>query len=90
RAYQEGGVGFPKPISCHLFPVRVEILGDLDALNYEHIGLCDAAVRKGRRHGISLHQFLREPLIRKYGQDWYDKFEDACEERQSARSATGT
>jgi hypothetical protein len=89
RAYQEGRVGFPKPISCHLFPVRVENFGDLDALNYERIGMCDAAVRKGRRQGIPLHQFLREPLIRKYGEAWYDKFEDVCEERKSARPGTG-
>lgn len=81
-AHDEGRIDFPKPISCHLFPVRVEKLGELDALNYEHVSLCVSAVRKGRRAGIKLYDFLRTPLTRKYGEAWYDRFRDACQARE--------
>lgn len=82
KAYIEGRVGFPKPISCHLFPVRVESLGEFDALNYERVSHCTPAVRSGRRHGVALYDFLREPLIRKYGEAWYLAFRKACELRR--------
>lgn len=81
-AHEEGRIDFPKPISCHLFPVRVEKLGEHDALNYERVFLCTSAVRKGRRDGVMLHDFLRTPLTRKYGQAWYERFRDACEARE--------
>lgn len=82
KAHLAGKVDFPKPISCHLFPIRVEDFGEVDALNYEQVGLCTSAVRKGRRNGVQLHDFLQEPLVRKYGEAWYRKFRDACEERR--------
>lgn len=84
RAYDEGRIGFPKPISCHLFPVRVENHGEMDTINYEQVGLCSAARKEGRRQGLSLSDFLRAPLIRKYGESWYAKFREACEERLEA------
>lgn len=82
QAYEQGRIEFPKPISCHLYPVRIERLGDLDALNYERITLCSPAVRKGRRSGVALYEFLREPLVRKYGEAWYEAFKEACVARQ--------
>ena len=84
RAYHEGRISFPKPISCHLFPVRVERYGDHEALNYEEIALCVSARGNGRRQGMQLAEFLREPLIRKYGEQWYDEFLTACKERRAA------
>lgn len=81
KAYEEGRIDFPKPISCHLFPVRIVRIADIDALNYESVPMCSPALRKGRKEGVPLSTFLREPLIRKYGTDWYDAFEKACEER---------
>ena len=89
RAFSEGTVEFPKPLSCHLFPVRIENFGELDVLNYERIELCGAAVRMGRREGVQLGTFLREPLVRKYGEQWYDKFLEACEQRRSTLHSTG-
>jgi Fe-S-cluster containining protein len=81
QAYREGRVDWPKPISCHLFPIRIERHADTDVLNYEQIGLCTPAVDTGRRQGVQLFDFLRDPLVRKYGTDWYERFRAACVER---------
>lgn len=84
KAYHEGRVDFEKPISCHLFPIRIEEVGGTDVLNYERIDLCAPAVTNGRRQGLQLFDFLRAPLTRKYGADWYEAFRDACIERTAA------
>ncbi len=81
RAYHEGRTDFEKPLSCHLFPVRVEAVGGTEVLNYEQIELCAPAVRRGRRQGVQLYDFLRAPLTRKYGAAWYEQFRAACIER---------
>jgi len=84
RAHQDGVVNFPKPISCHLFPVRIENHGEMDVLNYEQVGLCNPAVKMGRRQGVQLADFLRAALVRKYGESWYSKFSEARETRRVA------
>jgi Fe-S-cluster containining protein len=81
KAHFEGRIDWPKPISCHLFPIRVEHYGGTEVLNYEQIDLCRPAVQHGRREGIQLYEFLREPLVRKYGEVWYERFRAACIER---------
>ena len=77
RAYQEGKADWQKPLSCHLFPIRVRTLGK-DFLRYEQIEECEA----GRTHGIheqmKLHDFLKDPLTRKYGESWYRSFLSHC------------
>lgn len=65
--------GFMKPISCHLYPVRVGYYGAYYALNYHRWEVCAKAVEKGRELGIPVYRFLREPLVRKFGQEWYDE-----------------
>lgn len=87
KAHQAGRIDFPKPISCHLFPVRVEDYGDLEVLNYEQVPLCDSARVHGRRRRVYLTDFLHEPLRRKYGEAWVQKFREACEERRGALAA---
>jgi hypothetical protein len=81
NAYRAGRLDFEKPISCHLFPIRVEEVGGAEVLNYEPSDLCTPAVARGRRHGVQLYDFLRAPLTRKYGPDWYESFRAACVER---------
>lgn len=76
KAHLEGRIGFPKPISCHLYPLRVEKYNGFEVLNYEQIPLCDPARKNGVRCNIDLADFLREPLIRKYGETWYEKFQE--------------
>ena len=62
-----------KPISCHLYPIREKRLGPLTGLNYHRWDICRDAVRLGTERGIRLYQFLREPLIRRFGSQWYDE-----------------
>ena len=73
KAWREGRSTFMKPISCHLYPIRVGYYGAYYALNYNRWDICQCAVRKGEEEDIPVYKFLREPLIRKFGQEWYDE-----------------
>lgn len=75
KAYTEGkNRKFYKPISCHLYPIRVQRLGENLALNYHRwIPICEPARIKGRELGIRVYQFLKEPLIRMFGEEWYSE-----------------
>ena len=64
-------VSFEKPISCHLYPNRVQPLGDFEALNYEQIDICAPGRTHGNRNGIGLAEMLERPLTRKYGPTWF-------------------
>ena len=80
QAWRDGKVAFRKPISCQLYPIRVEkneVVG-FEALNYDRWDICSAACEKGRREQVPLYQFLREALVRKYGQDFYDELDAAA------------
>ncbi|MCF0199288.1 MAG: DUF3109 family protein [Bacteroidaceae bacterium] len=69
-----------RPISCHLYPIRTKQLGEVVGLQYHRWDICKPAVEKGRRLGIPVYQFLREPLIRRFGQAWYDELETTVAE----------
>ncbi|MDR1981540.1 MAG: DUF3109 family protein [Tannerellaceae bacterium] len=73
KAYREGRTGFYKPVSCHLYPVRVKQHDTFRSVNYHRWRICRAAETLGEREKIPLYRFLREPLIRKFGQAWYDE-----------------
>lgn len=88
KANTQGEGRFVKPISCHLFPVRVEKIGNVETLNYERVNMCEPAIRSGRRDGVQLKDFLREPLVRKFGETWYEDFRATCEERLAASLPT--
>lgn len=60
-----------RPISCHLYPIREKKLGSLTGLNYHRWDICKDAVKLGQERGIRVYQFLREPLIRRFGEAWY-------------------
>jgi len=83
EAYHEGKVDFEKPISCHLYPIRVQRLGEFEALNYEQIDICAPGRVSGKDMGIGLAEMLQGPLTRKYGQDWYAQFLLMVKERRS-------
>jgi len=72
RAFLEGRSTWRKPISCHLFPVRVGSAGET-FVRYEQIPECRSGRDRGERERVPLHRFLREALIRKFGQEWYRK-----------------
>lgn len=62
-----------RPISCHLYPIREKKLGALVGLNYHRWNICEDAIRLGTERGIRLYEFLREPLVRRFGKAWYDE-----------------
>ena len=71
KAYTDGKIKFQKPISCHLYPVRlIKTFGD-DMVNYHEWHVCRFALIHGRRLDVPLYKFLKDPLIRKYGRKWY-------------------
>ncbi|MCF0236498.1 MAG: DUF3109 family protein, partial [Bacteroidaceae bacterium] len=74
RAHREGRTDWAKPISCYLYPIREKQMPNgTVALNYDRWELCRPAVRKGRELQLPLYVFLRDPLIRRFGQEWYDQ-----------------
>ncbi|MFZ4399141.1 MAG: DUF3109 family protein [Bacteroidales bacterium] len=71
KAWEQKKLKFQKPISCHLYPVRINQYNDFDAVNYQRWHICEKAVVNGKRLNIKVYEFLKEPLIRKYGLKWY-------------------
>jgi hypothetical protein len=71
KAYHEGESDFRKPISCHLYPLRLQNYGKKTTINYDKWDICDAACALGESTGIPLYVFLKEALIRKFGELWY-------------------
>lgn len=84
KAYHAGRVSFEKPVSCHLFPIRVENYGEYDVLNYEQIDLCQPGRQYGCKTTLQLADYLREPLERKYGATWYQHFQASRRARREA------
>ncbi|PID93554.1 MAG: hypothetical protein CSA95_07280 [Bacteroidetes bacterium] len=80
KAWEEKKQPFQKPISCSLYPIRITSHESFDALNYHKWPICKEALRKGRKQGVPLYKFLKEPLVRKYGKAWYDKLVKAVGE----------
>jgi hypothetical protein len=72
KAYQEKRIPFPKPLSCHLYPVRIRELHEGEALNYHKWSICNKALENGMRIKMPLYLFLEEALIRKNGRIWYN------------------
>ena len=73
KAFREGRISVQKPVSCHLYPIRESKINGLPALNYDRWTICRPAVRAGNRNEIKLYQFLEEPLVRRFGREWYDE-----------------
>lgn len=80
KAYREGRISFVKPISCALYPLRLKTLSNGSvAVNYHRWKICKSAEVLGRSKGIRVYEFLKEPLIRRFGQQWYDELVANCE-----------
>lgn len=80
KAYRDGKTDFYKPISCHLYPIRVGKYGPYKALNYHRWNVCKAAVLLGEKKNTPIYKFLKEPLIRSFGKEWYTELEIAAKE----------
>ena len=75
QAHRDGRVDFPKPVSCHLYPIRITQYDQWDAVNYHRWHICDPACQLGEALQVPVYKFLRNALVRKYGQAWYDELE---------------
>jgi Protein of unknown function (DUF3109) len=75
QAYDGGAISFQKPISCHLYPIRVSKLKQGIALNYHQWSICEPARLLGRKEGVPVFRFLKEPIIRVYGEEFYGELE---------------
>ena len=79
KAFREGRIDFYKPISCHLYPVRLTEFKDFTAVNYHRWKICKAAEVLGRKENIRVYEFLAEPLKRRFGEKWYRTLCETCE-----------
>jgi hypothetical protein len=79
-AHKAGKSDFLKPISCHLYPIRIEKLKNYEGLNYDRWDICTPACACGDRLEVPVYKFLKGPLIRKYGADWFDALEAVAAE----------
>jgi hypothetical protein len=77
KAYNDGKIGWKKPISCHLYPIRTTEYPEFDVLHYDRWNICHAACSFGRELKVPVFRFLKDPLIRKYGEEWYNELEEA-------------
>lgn len=78
QAYNEGVVEYKKPISCHLYPIRIKEYSQFSAVNYHHWHICDNACSLGKELEVPVYKFLKGPLIRKFGEDWYKELEQVA------------
>lgn len=82
KAFREGKTNFYKPISCHLYPVRLQKYDEFTAVNYHRWSVCGCARKLGGKLGVPVYQFLKEPLIRRFGTEWFEQLEIADKEFQ--------
>lgn len=87
-AFREGRINVEKPISCHLYPIRLTEYTGFTAVNYHRWSVCKPAVKLGRKEGVPLYLFLREPLIRHFGEEWYREVCEAAVRRKNNESPT--
>ena len=72
KAWEAGASAFRKPVSCHLYPIRIGKYNHFDALNYHEWHICHPALELGKKLDVPVYVFLKEALIRKYGEKWYN------------------
>lgn len=86
QAYNNKEINWKKPISCHLYPIRIKEYAQFSAINYHKWYICDDACSLGKELGVTVYQFLKEPLIRKFGEEWYQELDKVAEERKKQSS----
>ena len=80
EAYNKGEVDWKKPVSCHLYPIRVKDYSEFSSVNYHKWQLCDDACTLGKELQVPVYKFVKEALIRKFGEDWYTELEKVAED----------
>jgi len=79
QAWLKGKISWRKPLSCHLYPIRITKYDEYDALNYHRWDICSPACDNGKKLGVPVYKFLKEALIRKYGEAWYQQLVEEIE-----------
>lgn len=82
QAYEDGKIDFKKPVSCHLYPVRISSSRYYDVLNYDRWDICAAACVKGKNSRTKVYEFVKDALIRKYGEEFYDALDGISKARE--------
>ncbi|MBW6491652.1 MAG: DUF3109 family protein [Lentimicrobium sp.] len=85
KAWEAGKSDFRKPVSCHLYPVRISKYNDFDAVNYHEWHICRPAQEHGKKLNVPVYVFLKDSLIRKYGEKWYNKLTKSIAEKTSKK-----
>lgn len=74
-AYNKGEIDFKKPVSCHLYPVRIQQYTNFTAVNYHQWQICDDACTLGKIKQVPIYEFVKEALIRRFGQEWFNELD---------------
>src|SRR5210317_779564 len=85
EAYNQGDVQWKKPISCHLYPVRVKDYSEFSAVNYHKWQICDDACSLGKELQVPVYKFVKEALVRRFGEDWYEELEKMAKQIKKSR-----
>jgi hypothetical protein len=85
QAYNQGVVTWKKPVSCHLYPIRVKDFTDFAAVNYDRWDICDDACSLGKELQVPIYKFVKEALIRRFGEDWYMELEKVAEDLKNEK-----
>lgn len=83
QAYNEGIIDWKKPVSCHLYPVRVKDFSEFAAVNYDEWDICDPACSLGQELQVPVYQFVKEALIRRFGDNWYHELDKVAQTYQA-------
>lgn len=81
EAYNQGLIDWKKPVSCHLYPVRVKDYSEFSAVNYHQWEICDDACSLGKELQVPVYKFVKQALVRKFGEDWYEELEKVAQKR---------
>jgi len=84
QAYNQGIVKWKKPVSCHLYPIRVKDFSEFSAVNYDRWDICDPACSLGAELEVPVYKFVKEALVRRFGIDWYTELEKVAEDLKNS------
>ncbi|MBR9915999.1 MAG: DUF3109 family protein [Algicola sp.] len=79
EAYNQGAISWKKPVSCHLYPIRIKSYTEFSAVNYDRWDICSDACTLGKELQVPVYKFVKEALIRKFGEDWYAELEKVAQ-----------
>jgi hypothetical protein len=85
QAYNQGIIDWKKPVSCHLYPIRIKDFTDFAAVNYDRWDICNEACTLGQELQVPVYKFVKEALVRRFGQEWYDELDKVAEELKKQR-----